>query len=44
MTSALSKMGILGPELKMIALSKVEIPGVSSSEVSQMFIDADENR
>ena len=43
MTVALSKVGILGPELQAIALSKVDMPGVSSAEVDKMFIEADEN-
>jgi Ca2+-binding EF-hand superfamily protein len=44
MTSALSKMGILGPELQTIALSKVDMPGIFSSEVNKMFLEADQNR
>ena len=45
MTSALSEMGILGPELQTIARSKVNMLGfVSSSVVNQMFLEADHNR
>ena len=43
MTLSLSKVGILGPELQTIALSKVDMPGVNSPEVDQMFLDADAN-
>mmetsp|Transcript_68430 Transcript_68430/g.137616 ORF Transcript_68430/g.137616 Transcript_68430/m.137616 type:complete len:135 (+) Transcript_68430:91-495(+) len=43
MTAALSRMGILGPEMQTIALSKVAVPETSSAEVNQMFSDADGN-